>query len=268
MRDAFGTGCNRVRLSGGKRECAAAFQRFGSRFPPAFPFGFIKKIGNHPFADLLRGCLPIEAFQNVPDKRDRVIFGQLFGCGEVACLAREKMFRRNNGQVLGGVLELHRVGFFAGKIDQDLIEKKIPLCDPAKPPTLVQTERARFERVQFLGRFGSQFAGFDEFLELRVHESRTNYDEGSPWQAMRDNVFVFVLIFAYFRVPPMAQHRALVWGIVGALVMRGLMIWLGIELVNRFDFILYIFGAFLLVSAWRMFFVKQQPKDFGQSWVM
>src|SRR5438045_9343110 len=74
-----------------------------------------------------------------------------------------------------------------------------------------------------------------------------------------DNIFVFVLIFAYFRVPPMAQHRALVWGILGALVMRGLMIWLGIELVNRFDFILYIFGAFLLVSAWRMFFVIQTP---------
>src|SRR6202011_3863060 len=83
-----------------------------------------------------------------------------------------------------------------------------------------------------------------------------------------DNIFVFILIFAYFRVPPMAQHRALVWGIVGALVMRGLMIWLGIELVNRFDFILYLFGGFLLVSAWRMFFVKQKPQDFGQSWIM
>ena len=83
-----------------------------------------------------------------------------------------------------------------------------------------------------------------------------------------DNIFVFILIFAYFRVPPMAQHRALVWGIVGALVMRGVMIWLGIELVNRFDFILYIFGAFLLVSAWRMFFVEQEPQDFGKSWVM
>jgi tellurite resistance protein TerC len=83
-----------------------------------------------------------------------------------------------------------------------------------------------------------------------------------------DNIFVFILIFAYFRVPPMAQHRALVWGIVGALVMRGLMIWLGIELVNRFDFILYLFGAFLLVSAWRMFFVKQKPQDFGKSWIM
>ncbi len=83
-----------------------------------------------------------------------------------------------------------------------------------------------------------------------------------------DNIFVFVLIFAYFRVPPMAQHRALVWGIVGALIMRGLMIWLGVALVERFDFILYFFGAFLVVSAWRMFFVKQEPKDFGMGWVM
>ncbi|HET9856287.1 MAG TPA: TerC family protein [Chthoniobacterales bacterium] len=83
-----------------------------------------------------------------------------------------------------------------------------------------------------------------------------------------DNIFVFVLIFQYFQVPPMAQHRALVWGILGALVMRGVMIWLGVALVERFDFILYLFGAFLLVSAWRMFFVKQEAKDFGQSWIM
>jgi tellurite resistance protein TerC len=83
-----------------------------------------------------------------------------------------------------------------------------------------------------------------------------------------DNIFVFVLIFQYFRVPPIAQHRALVWGIVGALVMRGVMIWLGVALVQRFDFVLYFFGAFLLVSAWRMFFGKQEPKDFGEGWVM
>ena len=66
----------------------------------------------------------------------------------------------------------------------------------------------------------------------------------------------------------MAQHRALVWGIVGALVMRGIMIFIGIQLVNRFEFILYIFGAVLLVSAWRMFFVEREPQDFGQSWIM
>jgi tellurite resistance protein TerC len=83
-----------------------------------------------------------------------------------------------------------------------------------------------------------------------------------------DNIFVFILIFAYFRVPPIAQHRALAWGIVGALVMRGLMIWLGVSLVQRFDFVLYIFGAFLLVSALRMFFGKQEPQNFGDSWVV
>jgi tellurite resistance protein TerC len=83
-----------------------------------------------------------------------------------------------------------------------------------------------------------------------------------------DNIFVFVLIFSYFRVPPRAQHRVLVWGILGALVMRGVMIWLGVALVERFDWILYFFGAFLLVSAWRMFFGKQDEKNFGNSWVM
>ena len=83
-----------------------------------------------------------------------------------------------------------------------------------------------------------------------------------------DNIFVFVLIFSYFRVPPRAQHRVLVWGILGALVMRGIMIWLGVALVERFDWILYIFGAFLLVSAWRMFFAKQEEQDFGNTLVM
>jgi tellurite resistance protein TerC len=69
-----------------------------------------------------------------------------------------------------------------------------------------------------------------------------------------DNIFVFVLIFAHFRVPPLAQHRVLVWGIVGALVMRGAMILCGIALVERFHFVLYLFGLFLLITAARMFF--------------
>jgi len=83
-----------------------------------------------------------------------------------------------------------------------------------------------------------------------------------------DNIFVFVIIFAYFKVPPMAQHRALVWGIVGALVMRGIMILLGVTLVSRFHFILYIFGIFLLVTAIRMLFGKVGQPDFRNSLVM
>src|SRR5216110_3440436 len=83
-----------------------------------------------------------------------------------------------------------------------------------------------------------------------------------------DNIFVFVIIFAYFKVPPMAQHRALVWGIVGALVMRGIMILLGVTLVSRFHFILYIFGIFLVVTAIRMLFGRAGEPDFGKSLVM
>ncbi len=83
-----------------------------------------------------------------------------------------------------------------------------------------------------------------------------------------DNIFVFVLIFSYFGVPPIAQHRALVWGILGALVMRGIMIACGIALVQRFSFVLYFFGVFLLVSAFRMFFGKMAPQNFGEGWVM
>ena len=82
-----------------------------------------------------------------------------------------------------------------------------------------------------------------------------------------DNIFVFVLIFTYFRVPPIAQHRVLVWGILGALVMRGSMIWLGVALVQRFHFVLYLFGVFLVVTAIRMFTGKYGQQDFENSFV-
>ena len=83
-----------------------------------------------------------------------------------------------------------------------------------------------------------------------------------------DNIFVFVLIFAHFRVPPRAQHRVLVWGIMGALIMRGTMILCGIALVQRFHFVLYLFGFFLLFTALRMLFGKHPPRDFAEGWVM
>ena len=83
-----------------------------------------------------------------------------------------------------------------------------------------------------------------------------------------DNIFVFVLIFTHFRVPPKAQHRVLVWGVLGALIMRGTMIIFGIALVHRFHFVLYLFGLFLLLTAIRMLIRKHQPHDFAESWVV
>ncbi len=83
-----------------------------------------------------------------------------------------------------------------------------------------------------------------------------------------DNIFVFVLIFTHFRVPPRAQHRVLVWGIIGALIMRGTMILFGIALVRRFHFVLYIFGLFLLITAARMLLGKYPAQDFTETRVM
>jgi tellurite resistance protein TerC len=67
-----------------------------------------------------------------------------------------------------------------------------------------------------------------------------------------DNLFVFLVIFQGFRISPRRQHNALLWGVAGAVVLRGLFIAAGITLLRRFDWITYIFGLFLLYAAWRL----------------
>jgi tellurite resistance protein TerC len=75
-----------------------------------------------------------------------------------------------------------------------------------------------------------------------------------------DNLFVFLLIFSYFKVPSKYQHRVLFWGVLGALVMRLTMIFIGATLINRFHWIIYIFGAFLVYTGIKMF--TQEDNDF------
>jgi tellurite resistance protein TerC len=67
-----------------------------------------------------------------------------------------------------------------------------------------------------------------------------------------DNLFVFILVFSYFRVPEELRHRVLFWGIIGALVMRGAMIAAGAVLIDRFHWIIYVFGAFLVYTGIKM----------------
>ncbi|RME94948.1 MAG: TerC family protein [Verrucomicrobia bacterium] len=76
-----------------------------------------------------------------------------------------------------------------------------------------------------------------------------------------DNVFVIALIFRYFAVPRALQHRVLFWGILGALVMRGLMIWLGAELVQNYKWILYVFGVFLIFTGIKMLVADDEEID-------
>jgi tellurite resistance protein TerC len=83
-----------------------------------------------------------------------------------------------------------------------------------------------------------------------------------------DNLFVIVVIFNYFRVPPTTQHRVLFYGILGALIMRGIFIGLGSLLVSEFAWILYVFGAMLLFTGIRMMFKQDESFDGEQNKVV
>lgn len=72
-----------------------------------------------------------------------------------------------------------------------------------------------------------------------------------------DNIFVFVMLFSFFAVPPAYQHRVLFWGILGALIMRGALIGLGAYLIGQFHWILYLFGLFLVVTGIRLFMQRE-----------
>lgn len=78
-----------------------------------------------------------------------------------------------------------------------------------------------------------------------------------------DNIFVIAVIFASFKIPLKYQHRVLFWGILGAIVFRALMIFFGVILIKKFSFTTYVFGVFLLLTAYKMMFSKEekfQPK--------
>lgn len=80
-----------------------------------------------------------------------------------------------------------------------------------------------------------------------------------------DNLFVFLLIFRYFRVPGQFQHKVLFWGILGALIMRGIFIFAGVALINRFHWIIYIFGAFLIYTGVKLAFQTEGDVDPGKN---
>jgi tellurite resistance protein TerC len=80
-----------------------------------------------------------------------------------------------------------------------------------------------------------------------------------------DNVFVISLIFGYFAIPRQYQYRALVWGILAVIILRGLMIAIGAELVERYSWVLYIFGAFLILTGIKMLMVPESDPDISKN---
>lgn len=80
-----------------------------------------------------------------------------------------------------------------------------------------------------------------------------------------DNVFLFAVIFSYFQVPPAYQHRVLFWGILSAIIMRGIMIAVGAALIARFHWIIYLFGGFLILTGIKMFLHRNKETDPGEN---
>lgn len=83
-----------------------------------------------------------------------------------------------------------------------------------------------------------------------------------------DNLFVFILLFTYFRVEPMLQHKVLYWGILGALIMRAALIIVGAILIAKFHWIIYIFGAFLVFTGVKMAISKEEEEEVTENFVV
>ena len=109
------------------------------------------------------------------------------------------------------------------------------------------------------------WAGMASRVEPRISGSQAAIQFFTGWlveySLSLDNIFVIALIFEYFRVPQIYQHRVLFWGILGALIMRGVMIALGATLIARFHWIIYIFGALLIITAVKMLIVQHEHID-------
>jgi tellurite resistance protein TerC len=117
----------------------------------------------------------------------------------------------------------------------------------------------------------NQIAGFGtgEFHEKTGQDALTNFVSGYvvEYSLSVDNIFVIALIVQAFKVPREFQHRVLFWGILGALLLRGAMIGAGAVLIHKFAWMMYVFGAILLLTAARMALAKDEEIDVERSWV-
>jgi len=100
---------------------------------------------------------------------------------------------------------------------------------------------------------------FFKFGRIKALEFLTGYV--IEYSLSVDNIFVFILIFSYFAVPDKYQHKVLFWGIIGALIMRGIFIFAGVALIDRFHWIVLIFGTFLVFTGIKMLFQKEVEVD-------
>ena len=129
------------------------------------------------------------------------------------------------------------------------------VLDGALPGRKSESSRAQMFAwlwTLFLAAAAAAFAGYIALRQGRVTALQFVAGYAIETSLSVDNLFVFLVIFQGFRINAKRQHKALLWGVAGAVVLRALFIAVGVTLLNRFEWITYIFGVFLLYAAWRL----------------
>lgn len=142
---------------------------------------------------------------------------------------------------------------------------EVPSFKAAIGWTLVWIFAALVFNVFVYGLYGHNWLGWTDIQshDLSGHDAALQFFTAYLVEKSlsMDNLFVIAMIFSYFHVPLHFQHRVLFWGIFGAVVLRGIMIGLGSVLIARFEWIIYVFGAFLLFTALKM--LKDRDHEFS-----
>ena len=147
-------------------------------------------------------------------------------------------------------------------LDLGVFARKDAHGDPAPVPVktaLIKSAAYVTLALLFFGWLRLNYGETPEIRSAKSLEFLTGYI--IEWSLSVDNIFVFVLLFGKFAVPAAYQHRVLFWGILGALVMRGVMILVGTALIREFDWVMIIFGLFLVYSGWQMLRAADEEPD-------
>ena len=151
------------------------------------------------------------------------------------------------------------ISFWIGFIVFILIMLTLDLFVFHKKNTVVKVKEALLWSLFWIGlTMAFNFGVFFLVGKVKALEFLTGYLIEESLSV--DNLFVFTLIFGFFKIEPKYQHKILFWGIIGAIIMRGIFIFAGVALIQRFNWIMYVFGAFLVYTGIKLLFEKEEDE--------
>jgi len=150
--------------------------------------------------------------------------------------------------MIGGASWTWWIGFHVAVVVLLLTDALLPGTRRDSP----RTQKTAWLWTMGLGLCAAAFAGWIAVKQGHVPALQFVAGYTIETSLSVDNLFVFLVIFQGFRISPRRQHTALLWGVGGAVVLRALFIAAGVKLIQRFDWVTYVFGAFLLYAAWRL----------------